>query len=394
MSALNRRTALVALASAALGFGIAIAAVVAWPGGGGSVKPLAQATAVRTPSSSGASSSGATQPVLGSSCLSAADIYEQLRPSVVEIVSTLSTGRSFGSRGEGSGIVIDTQGHIVTNNHVIDGAASLEVRFADGSNAAARVVGTDPGDDLAVIKVDNPPGPVTPASLGDSHAVRAGDAVLAIGNPFQLQGTLTAGIVSATGRTSNQGNDTRPVRDMIQTDAPVNPGNSGGPLLDCRGKVIGIVSSLENPTGQDVNVGIGFAVPSNTVQRYLPNLLSGSAIEHPWLGIAGEDVTPEMAKTLNLSVTSGVYVTIVSDSSPAQQAGLRGAFQSQAQAAQASALQSGGDVIVQVDGQAVTGIAQLAGLVDAKKIGDTVELTIDRGGSKTTLKATLGQWPS
>jgi S1-C subfamily serine protease len=395
MSISVRKTAIFALACAALGFAIAIAVVIVWPGGGGSVHPSAQATVVSTPASPDTSSGPSDQLALGSSCLSAADIYQQLRPSVVEIISTSSGGRSFGptSQGEGSGIVLDTKGHILTNNHVISGADSLEVRFADKTSASAHVVGTDPGNDLAVVQIENPSGALTPASLGDSNAVRVGDPVLAIGDPFQLQGTLTAGIVSAIGRTSDQGNGTRPVRNMIQTDAPVNPGNSGGPLLDCHGKVIGVVSALENPTGQDVNVGIAFAVPSNTAQRFLPDMLSGSTVNHPWLGIAGEDITPALAKTLNLSVSSGVYVTLVSAAGPADQAGLHGAFQSDQAAAQSSSLPTGGDVIVAVDGQAVTGIGQLADYLDTKKVGDTVELTIERGGNKSSLKATLAQWP-
>ena len=395
MSLSVRKTAIVALASAALGSAIAIAVVIVWPGGGGSGQPSAQATVRNTPASPGANSGASGQLALGSSCLSAADIYQRLRPSVVEIISTSSGGRSFGptAQGEGSGIVLDTQGHILTNNHVVSGADSLEVRFADSTSASAHVVGTDPSNDLAVVLVESPSAALTPASLGDSSAIRVGDPVLAIGDPFQLVGTLTAGIVSAVGRTSNQGNGTRPVRDMIQTDAPVNPGNSGGPLLDCQGKVIGVVSSLENPTGQDVNVGIAFAVPSNTAQRFLPDMLSGSTVNHPWLGIAGEDITPALAKTLSLSVSSGVYVTLVSPTSPAQQAGLHGAFQSDQAAAQSSSLPSGGDVIVAIDGQAVTGIAQLANYLDTKKAGDTVELTLERGGNKSSVKATLANWP-
>jgi S1-C subfamily serine protease len=396
MSLSVRKTAIVALASAALGFAIAIAVVLAWPGGGGgrSGQLLAQATVVSTPASPGGNSGASAQLALGSSCLSAADIYQQLRPSVVEIISTSSGSSSFGptAQGEGSGIVLDTQGHILTNNHVVSGADSLEVRFADSTSASAHVVGTDPSNDLAVVQVENPSAALTAASLGDSSTVRVGDPVLAIGDPFRLQGTLTAGIISAIGRTSNQGNGTRPVRNMIQTDAPVNPGNSGGPLLDCQGKVIGVVTELINPTGQDVNVGIAFAVPSNTAQRFLPDMLSGSTVSHPLLGIAGEDITPALAKTLNLSVSSGVYVTLVSPASPAEQAGLHGAFQSDQAAAQSSSVPSGGDVIVAVDGQAVTGIAQLVNYLDTKKVGDTVELTLERGGNKSSVKATLAQW--
>jgi S1-C subfamily serine protease len=181
---------------------------------------------------------------------------------------------------------------------------------------------------------------------------------------------------------------------MIQTDAPVNPGNSGGPLLNCQGEVIGVVTALENPTGQDVNVGVAFAVPSATVERHVAAMEAGETVSHAWLGIAGEDITPDMADELNLSVTSGVYVAFVSPDSPAEQAGLAGAFASENQQAQSTALPEGGDVITAIDGQSVSSIQELAAHIDTKNVGDTVELSVMRGNDTTTITATLGEWPS
>jgi S1-C subfamily serine protease len=341
-------------------------------------------------------SSGNT--ALDSACLPAADIYQQLQPAVVEITSTQQGRSPFAPSGTaaGSGIVIDTQGTILTNYHVVADATNLEVTFSDDSTASAQVVGTDPGNDLAVIRADVSGQKLTAAPLGDSDAIRVGDPVLAIGQPFELESTLTQGIVSATGRTFSEGQGTRPIRNMIQTDAAVNPGNSGGPLIDCQGQVIGINTALENPTGEDVNVGIAFAVPINTAKRSLSDMEAGQTVSHPWLGIAAENVTPALASDLNLSVQSGAYVTLVSAGSPAQQAGLRGAFSSESQAQRSgSQPQAGGDVIVAVDGHDITGIDDLATYLDTqKKVGDTITLKVIRGGQEMTLNATLAEWPS
>ena len=342
---------------------------------------------------SNADSTGQTS--LNSGCLSAADIYERTRPAVVEITSTAQASQ-FGppTQSAGSGIIIDEKGTILTNNHVVAGGGDLEVTFEDGTTAPARVVGTDPGDDLAVIRADVSGQKLTAATLGSSESVRPGDPVLAIGNPFRLEGTVTEGIVSSIGRTFSTGSGTRPIRNMIQTDAPVNPGNSGGPLLDCQGKVIGINTALDNPTGQDVNVGIAFAVSIDTAKRFLPQMLDGKTVSHPWLGIGGEDITPALAKKLELSGQSGVYVTVVSADSPAQLAGLKGAFRSEQEASGSSELPTGGDVIVAVDGHDVTGIDQLANYFDSeKKAGDSTKLTVLRDGKTTTLEATLAEWP-
>jgi S1-C subfamily serine protease len=380
--------------------GLAVAAVALfWSSNSGNGQPSA-AVSSPVPSSSSSSSdsgsSGATS--LSSACLPASQIYEQLRPAVVEITSTQQGRSPFSPQGtaSGSGIVIDDQGTILTNNHVVADATNLEVKFSDNSTASAQVLGTDPGNDLAVIRANLSSGQkLTPATLGDSDALHVGDPVLAIGAPFELEGTLTQGIVSAIGRTFSSGQGTRPIRNMIQTDAAVNPGNSGGPLIDCQGEVIGLNSALENPTGQDVNVGIAFAVPINSAKRFLPDMEAGKTVSHPWLGIAGEDVTPALASDLNLSVQSGAYVTLVSSGGPADKAGLHGAFSSESQAQQNGGQpQGGGDVIVAVDGHDVTGIDDLATYLDTqKKVGDTVALKVNRGGQESTLNATLAEWP-
>jgi S1-C subfamily serine protease len=327
---------------------------------------------------------------LSEGCLSASDIYEMVRPSVVRVNSA-----SAQSQGTGTGVVIDEDGHVLTNNHVISGASTVEVVFADGSTSDAEVVGTDPANDLAVLDITDTSIDLQPAELGDSGALRVGDSVLALGTPFSLEGTLTQGIVSALDRTYATGGSTRPIRDMIQTDAAVNPGNSGGPLLNCAGEVIGINTLLENPTGENVNVGIAFAVASNTAKQSLPEMLAGEAVSHPWLGIAGADVTPALADELGLSSDSGVYVTVVSSGSPADDAGLIGAFASANAAGASDELAPGGDVVVAVDGQEVSGIDEFAEyLAETKSPGDSVELTVERDGETITVTAELAEWPS
>jgi len=366
------------------------AAVLQFSGGGGAT-PQSTPAAVAAPST--ASSGNAA---LNSACLSAADIYQELRPAVVEITSTQQGRSPFAPSGtaSGSGIVVDDQGTILTNYHVVADASDLTVTFSDNTTASASVVGTDPENDLAIIRADVSGQSLTSAPLGDSDSVRVGDPVLAIGSPFELEGTLTEGIVSATGRTFAPGESTRPIRNMIQTDAAVNPGNSGGPLIDCHGEVIGINTALENPTGQDVNVGIAFAVPINTAKRFLPDMLAGETVSHPWLGIAGQDVTAALAEDLGLSVDSGVYVIVVSDGSPAQRAGLHAASRSELEATATGTPPRGGDVIVAVDGRDISSIDELSSYLDTeKKVGDVVSLTVIREGQKSSVEATLAEWP-
>jgi len=386
------RTTLIAIAtSALLGATVAIAVVNVWPGDNNSA-PAAASTVLATSSTTAADSAG--QASLTSACLAASDVYDQLRPSVVEITSTVN-GRFGQSEGEGSGVIIDEQGFILTNYHVVSGANTIEVTLADGSTLSATVVGSDASNDLAVIRVDPPAGGLTAAPLGDSDSLEVGDAVFAIGNPFGLEGTFTEGIVSALGRTYSDDSATRPLRNMIQTDAAVNPGNSGGPLVNCYGEVIGINTLLENPTGDGVNVGVAFAVSINTAKQVLPDMLAGSTVSHPWLGIAGQEITQALAQDFDLPTDGGVYVTLVAAASPAQRAGLQGAFRSESEAAQSSSVPSGGDVIVAVDGNAVTDVDELADYLDSeKKVGDTVTLDVLRNGRQIIVEATLAEWPS
>ncbi len=388
-----RKLAGVAFAAAAIGAIIATGALTAFDGGGGGSRESAASTATADKAD--------TQSVsISTECQTASDIFESVRPSVVEITSVFTSSGPFGQQSEGTGtgtgVVIDKDGHILTNNHVVNDARTIEVHFSDGTTVPAEFVGADTANDLAVIKVDPSAHDLTVATLGDSDALRVGDAVLAIGNPFSLEGTLTQGIVSALDRTYSTGGSTRPIRGMIQTDAAVNPGNSGGPLINCHGEVIGINSLLENPTGENVNVGVAFAVAINTAKNSMNDMLAGDSVSHPWLGIAGVNVTAAIAEQADLGdVDSGVYLTLVSNGSPADDAGLQGAFSSQEEASNSTEVAPGGDVIIAVDGNDVTSIDQLAGYLDEnKKPGDSVQLTVIRDGEQQTVEATLAEWPS
>jgi len=389
------RSALMAiLASALVSALVAITVVNVWPDDNNSSPAAASTTSQATSTApAGDSTQSNGQASLNTSCLAPSAIYQQLQPSVVQITST-ANGRFGQSEGSGSGVIIDKQGFILTNYHVVSGADTLEVTLADGSALPATVVGTDPGNDLAVVRIDPPSGGLTAARLGDASKLQVGDSVYALGNPFGLEDTFTAGIVSAVGRTYSPDSGTRPLRNMIQTDAAVNPGNSGGPLANCYGEVIGINTLLENPTGQGVNVGIAFAVSIDTAKGSLNDLLAGTTVSHPWLGIAGREITPALAQDLGLSVTKGVYVVTVAQNSPADQAGLRPAFQSESDAQNDGNLRPEGDVILAVDGNPVSDVDQLANYLDSqKRAGDTVSLTVLRDGQETTVSATLAEWP-
>lgn len=322
-------------------------------------------------------------------------IYQNAAPSVVLVTNEGATQRTpFGNMpqgGTGSGVIVDDQGHILTNNHVVDGAVKLAVTLSDGTTTVpATVVGTDPGNDLAIIKIDVPKDKLVVATLGDSSQVKPGQLAIAIGSPFDLSGTVTVGFVSAIGRTRS-GAGSRPIRNMIQTDAAINPGNSGGPLLNSRGEVIGITSSIESPI--EGSVGVGFAIAINTAKASFQQMLAGATVQHPWLGIAGGALTADMAKSLGLSVSEGVYVTEVTPNSPAAQAGLKGAATSQSQL-NSAVPPNGGDVITAVDGKKVTRVEEISGYLDTKQIGDTVQLTIIRDGQSQTVTVKLGTWPA
>jgi S1-C subfamily serine protease len=389
------KIAAVALASALIGIGIATAVFQRWSDGGDAGSNAESPASAASTSDTAARSSGEAS--LSADCLSTADIYERLRPALVQITTTTGGQNPLApqSGGSGSGIVIGSDGSILTNNHVIAGADSLEVRFADGSTASATVVGRDPGNDLALIRANLEGQELTVAPLGDSAAVRIGDPILALGNPFNLEGTLTQGIVSALDRTYSPGGNTRPIRAMIQIDAAVNPGNSGGPLINCHAEVIGVNTLLENPTGDNVNVGVAFAVPINAAKQSLPDMRAGRTVSHSWLGIAGQEITPALADDLGLSVEAGVYVTLVASGSPAEETGLRGAFDSESAANSGASVPRGGDVVVAVDGHNVESIDELAAYLDGEKQpGDTVRLQVVRDGDELALEAALAEWPA
>jgi S1-C subfamily serine protease len=316
-------------------------------------------------------------------------VYAKVSPSVVQITG-ITTSPGATAETLGSGIIIDTAGHILTNYHVISGSSQLEVTLSDQTSAAAKVTGTDPADDMAVIQASFPGVNLTVATLGDSSQVGVGQSVIAIGNPFGLQGTVTEGILSGMDRTLPE-QQSKPLVELFQTDAAINPGNSGGPLVDLNGQVIGINTALENPSGADVFIGIGYVIPINDAKDHLPDMLAGKTIVHARLGVSAQTITPGVAKELNLSVTQGAYVLAVDPSGPAAQAGLQGA-----QSAGANSLQipTGGDVITGVDSQTTNTSDDLTSYIDSKAPGDKVTLHVTRGSKTLDLTATLAEWPN
>jgi len=314
------------------------------------------------------------------------DVIARISPAVVSITNRRSApGAQFPASGAGSGVVVDSNGHILTNNHVVDDATRLEVTFADGSTVPARLLGRDPANDLAVVRVDVPASRLTVAPLGQSATLRPGQLAIAIGSPFGLNQTVTVGVISSTGRTRSDAGR-RPIRNMIQTDAPINPGNSGGPLLSSLGEVVGINTAIESPVRG--SVGIGFAVPIDTAHRFLPEMLAGNTIVHPWFGITISQVTPALAQELGLSATQGIYISETVPNGPAARAGLRGGSGGgQGQAAR------GGDVIVGLEGRAITSADELGVYIDSKKVGDRISVEIVRGNQRLTVTVVLEAWP-
>jgi putative serine protease PepD len=306
--------------------------------------------------------------------LSAATIYERVHRGVVEISTTSFAG---GGSAQGSGFVYDADGHVVTNQHVVASADEINVRFASGATYPAELVGTDRSTDLAVIKVDAPASVLEQLRLGDSTGVRPGDPVVALGSPFGLEGTITSGIVSALHRPMTAPNNFT-INDSIQTDAAINHGNSGGPLLDSSGRVIGVNAQIESDSGG--SDGVGFAIPSNTVRSIVSQLIDTGEVEHAYLGVGLR------------AVEGGVAISTVENGTPADDAGLRPATGTETVGGQQ--VPTGGDVIVEIDGHEVTTEAEVQSLIDGKKPGDTVELTFLRGGDRETVDVTLGTRPA
>jgi S1-C subfamily serine protease len=324
-------------------------------------------------------------------------VYERWAASVVNVTST-TIGYDFFFRpipqeGTGSGFVFDNQGHILTNYHVIEGAEEIQVTLADGESMPAEVVGIDPQNDLAVLRIDAPAGKLVPIPPGQSDELRVGQRVIAIGNPFgRFERTLTTGVISALGRII--GNDTF-LGEVIQTDAAINPGNSGGPLLDSQGRLIGVNTAMFSPSG--ASAGIGFAIPVSTVERVVPLLIAGGRYPHPWLGIQGFDITPDLAAQfrragLDWPADRGVLVVAVYRGGPAVQAGIRGGTQRVRVGNLILAI--GGDVIVGVDGTPIKDQRDLTlYLEENMRVGQTVELTIIRDGKEQTVPVTLAEQP-
>ncbi|MHB0870712.1 MAG: S1C family serine protease [Chloroflexota bacterium] len=329
----------------------------------------------------------------------AADIYQRLSPAVVNVTNRRApasggTQGQFPERGVGSGVIIDEQGHILTNNHVVDNADRLDVTLLDGTRVPAKLIGRDPGNDLALIQIEIDDAilrRLAVAPMGDSDRLRPGQMAIAIGNPFGFQSSMTSGIISSLGRTFSTDSG-RSIRHMIQIDAAINPGNSGGPLINSAGQVIGINTAIESPVRGFV--GIGFAVPINTAKRILPDLTAGKTIAHPWLGISGMGLTEDLAQGLGLQTAAGIYLVHVLPGSPAEKADLRGAVATDgSQEGQSDPLPISGDVITTMDGRSLTSVDQLIDYVDSKQVGDTVTLGLLRDGKPLEVQVTLGAWP-
>jgi 2-alkenal reductase len=323
------------------------------------------------------------------------DIYQKSNPGVVAIQVLSESGD-----GLGSGFVIDKEGHIITNFHVIEDVSDIEVDFATGFKTRGVVVGTDTDSDLAVIKAEAPPEELFPLPLGDSSNLKVGQTVVAIGSPFRFNGTMTTGIISSLGRTLDSirtapGGDFFTAGDIIQTDAAINPGNSGGPLLNLDGEVIGVNRAIRtfNFTSQDdpLNSGIGFAIAINIVKRVAPSLIIEGGFDYPYLGISSlSDISLLQQEALNLPISSGAYVTTVTPNSPAERAGLHGG----ATPTEITNLFSGGDLITEIDGRTIQTFSDLLSyLIQEKSPGDTITLTILRDEQELELDLTLGKRP-
>jgi len=326
-------------------------------------------------------------------------VYEAVSPSVVNI-----TNRSYvymfrqavPQEGSGSGFVYDAEGHIVTNYHVVENAEELLVTLANSQLYEAEIIGTDPANDLAVIGIDAGTDLPEPVALGDSYELRVGQFVLAIGNPFGLEQTLTTGVVSALGRVIESPEDSRFIGEAIQTDAAINPGNSGGPLLDLQGHVIGVNSQIISPSG--ASSGIGFAVSANTVRRVVPELIARGYYPHPWLGTQMLPLTPSTAKAfrdagMNVPVDAGLLVIEAVKGAPADKAGIRGG--SRVVRLGRYQIPLDGDIIIAIDGEPVNDFQELTVYLETETtVGDIVDVTIIRDGEKLTVPMALGERPA
>jgi 2-alkenal reductase len=321
-------------------------------------------------------------------------LYERVLPGIVSLQVAGSQGGSLGS-----GFVFDDQGHIITNYHVVEGAEQLEVDFTSGYKIYGTVIGTDLDSDLAVVKVNAPASELHPLPLGDSTSLKVGQSVVAIGNPFGLNGTMTTGIISALGRTLDSARDAPSggfftAGDIIQTDAAINPGNSGGPLFNLSGEVIAVNRAIRTTnftdTGEPVNSGIGFAIAINIVKRVVPVLITEGKYDYPYLGISSiDELNLPQIEALGLQSFTGAYVTSVTPNGPADQAGIRAGDQTTAEG-----LNAGGDLIIAIDGRSIASFDDLLRyLINNKAPGESVTLTILRGQEQLEVPVTLGKRP-
>ncbi len=324
------------------------------------------------------------------------EVYRRYSPAVVNInTQVLRSDFFYGvypEEGSGSGFVWDAQGHIITNYHVIEDATQITVSFGEGQERTAQVVGVDPPNDLAVIKVADLPDGIEPMPLGDSDALVVGQFAIAIGNPFgQFERTLTVGVVSAVNRTLRLDND-RLLRGVVQTDASINRGNSGGPLLDSRGQLIGVNTAIFSPTG--ASAGVGLAIPVNKLKLVVPVLIAEGRFPHPWLGIEGlgYELSSDLSRALNLPVQQGLLLARVYQGSPAEQAGLRTATQTALLGFQQYLI--GGDILTAIDGAPLASWDDLRAYLDEQtEVGQTVRLTVWRDGQQVEVDVTVGQEP-
>jgi S1-C subfamily serine protease len=332
------------------------------------------------------------------------EIYRRSAPGVVQITATSTQqvqpdpffGNPFGGQSQtqqalGSGFVVDKAGHIVTNYHVVQGASRVEVSFSNNEKVRARVVGVDPSTDIAVLQVNTHSRALMPLSLGNSDSVRVGDSVVAIGNPFGLDRSITSGIVSALQRPIQAPNGFT-IDHVIQTDAALNHGNSGGPLLNAQGQVIGVNAQIQTGGTSDGNVGIGFAIPINTVRNVVAQLISHGKIEHAFLGISAKPIQPDIARLFHLPVSTGLLVATVEHGSGAAKAGLKGATNQVTVSGESWPL--GGDVILTVDGARADSVERLRDAVSAKQPGDSIKLGVLRDSKRLTLTVKLGRQPA
>lgn len=319
------------------------------------------------------------------------NLYNQTNPAVVNITVYQQTPQGIVPVGTGSGFVFDDKGRIVTNAHVVQDAEQLDVTFSDGQIQSAETIGVDRNSDLAVIQVEKVPDMVLPLPLGNMQELAVGQTVVAIGNPFGLDGTLTKGIISALGRTIPALTPFS-IPQAIQTDAAINPGNSGGPLLDLHGHVIGINAQIETDGQSQSNSGVGFAIPVNIVNQVIPELISKGKYEWSWLGVRGGDVNPSLIKAMNLPIAAGAYLVEVTPGGPAEQAGIRGADKQQL--VNGRAVEVGGDVVIAIDGKSINTFNDLLVYIALEtRPGREVTLTIVRNGKENDLNLLVGSRP-